>query len=170
MQAGSKEGVSRECALETLRDYTRNLPPLAAIQARVAAYDGHRLRLAAPLAANVNDKGSAFGGSMTSLMTYAGWGLVTLQLQQAGVRADVFVADSKVRYLKPLYAELRAEAMLAPEQSWELFLATLAQRGRARIHLQARITSPEGEATPHEAVSSEVMADLAGRYVAIAKG
>ena len=154
------EAVSKEEALESLRDYTRNLPPLAAIQARVAAYDGQRLRLTAPLASNVNDKGSAFGGSMTSLMTYAGWGLVTLQLQQAGLRTDVFVADSTVRYLKPLYAELRAEAVLAPEQSWELFLATLAQRGRARIHLQARMTGAEGE----------VMADLAGRYVAIAKG
>ena len=161
----SKADVSREAALESLRDYTRKLPPLAAIQARVAAYDGHRLRMTAPLAANVNDKGSAFGGSMTSLMTFAGWGLVTLQLQQAGMRADVFVADSTVRYLKPLYADLCAEAVLAPEQSWELFLATLAQRGRARIHLQARMIGAEGEIIP-----DEVMADLAGRYVAIAKG
>ena len=152
--------VSMEQALESLRDYTRNLPPLAAIQARVEAYDGQRVRLTAPLAANVNDKGTAFGGSMTSLMTYAGWGLVTLQLQQAGLRADVFVADSTVRYLKPLHADLCAEAVLAPEQSWESFLATLAQRGRARIHLQARMIGTEGE----------VMADLAGRYVAIAKG
>jgi len=160
MEDVSKELVSRESALENLREYTRSLPPLAAIQARVEVYDGHRLRLAAPLAANVNDKGSAFGGSMTSLMTYAGWGLVVLQLQQAGVRADVFVADSTVRYLKPLYADLCAEAVLAPEQSWELFLATLAQRGRARVHLQARIVQAEGE----------TMADLAGRYVAIAKG
>jgi thioesterase domain-containing protein len=170
MEAVSKLAVSKEEALETLCDYTRNLPPLAAIQARVAAYDGHRLRLTAPLAANVNDKGSAFGGSMTSLMTYAGWGLVTLQLQQMGVRADVFVADSKVRYLKPLYADLRAEAMLAPEQSWELFLATLAQRGRARIHLQARIVLAEGELMPDKIIADRVMADLAGRYVAIAKG
>lgn len=154
------QAVSKERALETLRDYTRNLPPLAAIQARVVDYDGHRLRMTAPLSANVNDKGSAFGGSMTSLMTYAGWGLVSLQLQQAGLSADVFVADSQVRYLKPLYAELHAEAMLAPQQSWELFLATLAQRRRARIHLQARVIGAEGE----------VMADLAGRYVAIAKG
>ena len=154
------QAVSKEKALESLRDYTRSLPPLAAIQARVAAYDGQRLHLTAPLAANVNDKGSAFGGSMTSLMTYAGWGLVTLQLQQAGLRTDVFVADSTVRYLKPLYADLCAEAMLAPGQSWESFLATLAQRGRARIHLQARMIGTEGE----------VMADLAGRYVAIAKG
>ena len=149
-----------EAALEGLRAYGRGMPPIVAIHAEVVTYDGGSLRMRAPLAANVNDKGSAFGGSMTSLMTYAGWGLATLQLQQAGMRADVFVADSTVRYLKPLYADLRAEAMLAPEQSWELFLATLAQRGRARIHLQARMIGTEGE----------IMADLAGRYVAIAKG
>ena len=157
MQADSMEA---EAALDVLRTWTRDLPPLAAIQARVCGYDGRCLRLEAPLAANVNDKGSAFGGSMTSLMTYAGWGLVTLHLHQAGVRADVFVADSSLRYLKPLYADLRAEATLAPGQSWDTFLATLAQRGRARIHLQARMTLPEGD----------VMADPAGRYVAIAKG
>jgi thioesterase domain-containing protein len=155
MQADSMEAV-----LEDLRRYTRELPPVAAIQAQVDAYDGQRLVLTAPLSANVNDKGTAFGGSMTSLMTYAGWGLVTLQLQQAGMAADVFVADSSVRYLKPLYADLRAEAELAPDQSWPTFLQTLAQRGRARIHLRAQIVLPDGQ----------VMADLAGRYVAIAKG
>jgi thioesterase domain-containing protein len=155
MQADSMEAV-----LEDLRRYTRELPPVAAIQAQVDAYDGQRLVLTAPLSANVNDKGTAFGGSMTSLMTYAGWGLVTLQLHQAGLQADVFVADSAVRYLKPLYADLRAEAELAPDQSWPTFLQTLAQRGRARIHLRAQIVLPDGQ----------VMADLAGRYVAIAKG
>jgi thioesterase domain-containing protein len=151
---------SMEAALEDLRRYTRELPPVAAIQAQVEAYDGRRLVLTAPLSANVNDKGTAFGGSMTSLMTYAGWGLVTLRLHQAAMAADVFVADSSVRYLKPLYADLHAEAELAPDQSWPAFLQTLAQRGRARIHLRAQIALPDGQ----------VMADLAGRYVAIAKG
>jgi thioesterase domain-containing protein len=151
---------ARELALEALRVYTRELVPLAAMQVRVGGYDGSRLQMEAPLMVNMNDKGSAFGGSMTSLMTYAGWGLVSLQLHQAGLRADVFVADSAVRYRKPLYADLHAEAELAPEESWTPFLNTLAQRGRARIQLQARIVLPEGE----------VMADLSGRYVAIAKG
>ena len=155
-----KQATTPEAALEALRVYTRELVPLAAMQVSVAEYDGLRLRMDAPLAVNMNDKGSAFGGSMTSLMTYAGWGLVTLQLHQAGLRADVFVADSAVRYKKPLYADLHAEAELAPEESWAPFLGTLLQRGRARIQLQARIALPEGE----------VMAELSGRYVAIAKG
>ena len=159
-QAGLKQATTRESALEALRVYTRELAPLAAMRVRVGEYDGVRLHMDAPLAVNMNDKGSAFGGSMTSLMTYAGWGLVTLQLHQAGLQADVFVADSAVRYRKPLYADLRTEAELAPEESWAPFLNTLAQRGRARIQLQAQIAGPEGE----------VMADLSGRYVAIAKG
>lgn len=159
-QAASKQATARESALEALRVYTRELVPLAAMQVRVAGYDGLRLHMDAPLAVNMNDKGSAFGGSMTSLMTYAGWGLVTLQLHQAGLQADVFVADSSVHYKKPLYTDLHAEAELAPEESWAPFLTTLVQRGRARIQLQARIAGPEGQ----------VMADLSGRYVAIAKG
>ena len=156
--------------MEAFRAYTRDLVPIAAIRVGVAAYDDRSLRLNAPLAANMNDKGSAFGGSMTSLMTYAGWGLVTLQLQRAGMHADVFVADSTVRYRKPLYADLQAVATLAPDESWEPFLATLAQRGRARIQVQAQIVLP-GSGLPENGLpEGEVMAELAGRYVAIAKG
>lgn len=151
---------SIEAGLENLRAYCRGMPPVAAIGIDVAGYRDGCLRMRAPLATNVNDKGTAFGGSMTSLMTLAGWGLVTLRLQQAGLVADVFVADSHVHYRKPLYADLVADAMLAPGETWEPFLATFMQRGRARIELQARILLPEGG----------IAAELAGRYVAIAKG
>lgn len=160
MKADSIKSDPVEAALDVLRAHTRAIPPVAAIGVQVAGYDGARLALTAPLAVNVNDKGSAFGGSMTSLLTYAGWGLVMLQLEQAGIAADVFVADSSVRYLKPLYEDLRAEVELAPDQSWPVFLQTFAQRGRARIQVQARIVLADGQ----------VMADLSGRYVAIAKG
>ena len=151
---------SVDVALETLRALCRGMPPIVAMRTDIDGYDGQCLRLRAPLAANVNDKGSAFGGSMTSLMTLAGWGLVMLRLQLAGLQADVFVADSNVRYRKPLYADLEAEAMPVSSELWEPFLAAFVQRGRARIELHARILLPEGA----------VAADLAGRYVAIAKG
>ena len=136
------------------------MPPVLAMRVGTAGFDGECLRLHAPLAAHLNDKGSAFGGSMTSLMTLAGWGLVMLRLQRHGLQSDVFVADSSVRYRKPLYTELQAQAELAPGESWEAFVSTLAQRGRARIRLQARMLLPEGE----------IAAELSGRYVAMAKG
>lgn len=63
------------------------MPPVVALGLRVSAFDGRSLRLSAPLSRNVNDKGCAFGGSMSSLMTLAGWALVTSVLVEAGLHA-----------------------------------------------------------------------------------
>jgi thioesterase domain-containing protein len=151
--------MSVEAALQTLRDYCRSMPPVAAMQVDVAGYDGERLRFTAPLSANVNDKGTAFGGSLTSLMTVTGWGLVTLRLQLAGLKAEVYVADSAIRYLAPLYADLEAEAVFPPDESWDVFVETLRQRGRARIQVQAQVMLPEGG----------IATTLTGRFVAVVK-
>ncbi len=143
-----------------LEAHYRAMPPVAALQLRVAGFDGVALRLRAPLAANVNDKGCAFGGSLVSLMTLAGWGLTTLQVHAAGLAADVFVADTQVRYRAPLYADLDASAQLAPGQSWERITADLRARGRVSLEIAARVRLPEGG----DAVRATA------RYVAIAKG
>lgn len=151
--------MSPEEALQELREYCRGMPPVAAMQVEVEVMHGDALRLTAPLSANVNDKGNAFGGSLTSLMTVAGWGLVTLKLRLAGLKAEVYVADSQIRYLAPLYDDLVAEAVFAEGQAWDLFVDTLVQRGRARIQVDARVLLPEGG----------LATTLSGRYVAIAK-
>ena len=151
--------MSLEEALQELREYCRGMPPVAAMQVEVEGMRGDALRLTAPLSANVNDKGNAFGGSLTSLMTVDGWGLVTLKLRVAGLKAEVYVADSQIRYLAPLYDDLVAEAVFAEGQAWDLFVDTLVQRGRARIQVDARVLLPEGG----------LATTLSGRYVAIAK-
>src|SRR5690242_1639285 len=100
---------------------------------RLHRYTEDALVLAAPLAPNVNDKGCAFGGSLASLMTLAGWALVELALERRGEDCDVFVADSHVRYLEPVWNDFRAEARLAEGAAFDTFFATLAERGKARV-------------------------------------
>jgi len=151
--------MSLEEALQELREYCHGMPPVAAMRVDVEGMRGDALCLVAPLSANVNDKGNAFGGSLTSLMTVAGWGLVTLKLRLAGLKAEVYVADSQIRYLAPLYGDLVAEAMSAEGQSWDTFIDTLVQRGRARIQVEAKVLLPEGG----------LATTLSGRFVAIAK-
>jgi len=146
--------------LDHLDAHYRGMPPVAAMQVSIAGYDGERLRLHAPLSHNVNDKGCAFGGSLSSLMTLAAWGLVTLHVQGAGMEAEVFVADSTVRYLAPLFGDLEAEAHPAPDADWHAFLATLAERGKARTELVARVTLPDGRDA----------ATFRARFVAFRKG
>ncbi|MCW4456104.1 YiiD C-terminal domain-containing protein [Flavobacterium sp. MXW15] len=136
------------------------MPPVAAMGIRLDGYGDGRLRLHAPLAANVNDKGNAFGGSLASVMTLAGWALVTLRLQLAGFDAEVYVADSHIRYRAPVYDDLQASAGALEDADWETFLATFSRRGRARIGVGAWLGGEAGAAA----------AELDGRFVAIAKG
>ncbi len=126
---------------------------------RLAAYDGESLLLAAPLAPNVNDKGNAFGGSLASVATLAAWALVSIRLMEAGFDAEVYVQDSAIRYLAPLYDDLRAEARLATAQEWKEFLAAFAQKGKARATLVAQLRGSDGG----------IACALEGRFVAKAR-
>ncbi|MEO5628459.1 MAG: YiiD C-terminal domain-containing protein [Thermomonas sp.] len=136
------------------------MPPVAALQPAVEHWgDGH-LRLRAPLAVNVNDKGCAFGGSLGSLMTLAAWGLVYLELAQQGIDADIFVADSRVRYLKPVFEDLQVDAGFDDAGERAALLEILRKQGRASIRLQARTLLTDGG----------VAATFVGRYVAIVRG
>ena len=120
------------------------IPLARAMGLRVIEFDDNRLALSAPLAANVNDKGCAFGGSLVSLMTLSCWGLTMLKLDEAGIKADVFVQDSEIRYLAPVWDELIAEAHLDPGQDWSGFIAQLNEKGKARVTLHAEVTTLEG--------------------------
>ena len=149
--------------LHALAAHFAGMPPVAAIRPEILGWDDGCLRLQAPLAANVNDKGCAFGGSLTSLMTIAGWGLVFLRLAEAGLEADIYVADSRIRYLKPVYEDLRIEARLDAagiEGGDAIDLpGALRARGRASVRIEARTVLADGASA----------AVLGGRYVAIAR-
>ena len=152
---------ARTARLQALEAELLAMPPVAALGLRVVlAADDDRLCLRAPLAANVNDKGCAFGGSLVSLMTLAGWGLIVRRLAEAGEDADVYVAASEVRYRAPLYAELAAVAEPAEGESWAAFLAALRDTGKARFAVAAHVPLPEGG----------VAAEYLGRYTAVRRG
>ncbi len=146
--------------LDGLAAHYLAMPPVAALQPVIDHWQDGQLRLRAPLAANVNDKGCAFGGSLASLMTLASWGLVSLELAQHGLDADIFVADSRLRYLKPVFEDLQVEARFDDAGERVALLDALRRQGRASIRLQARTLLADGG----------VAATFVGRYVAILRG
>ena len=123
-----------------------HIPLARAMALRVADWDGTRLELVAPLDPNVNDKDCAFGGSLSGLMTLAGWGATVLRLAAHDIDADVFVARSEIRYLTPLYGDLRAGAQASADQDIDAFMHALRTRGRARLRVDAAVAGTEGDA------------------------
>ena len=141
----------------TLHEHLRLIPQVLAMQVQLAGERDGRLCLRAPLGPNVNDKGTAFGGSLVSLMTIAAWGLVSLELAQAGIEADIYVADSRVRYLKPVFEDLVVDAGFDDPVERAALADTLRKQGRASIRLKSESLLAEGG----------VAASFVGRYVAI---
>lgn len=129
------------------QDILASIPLTRAMQLRVEAFDGATLRLAAPLAPNVNDKGCAFGGSLASLMTLACWGLARLALRAHGHDPDIYVQDSAIDYLAPVWDDIRIDASAAQGQSLADFVEMYAARGKARITLLAGVAGENGFAT-----------------------
>ena len=132
-------------AHDLIRFIRAEIPLARAMELELLAHDEHRLALRAPLAPNVNDKGCAFGGSLTSLLTLAGWGLVELALRARGQHCDVFVGESTVRYLQPVWTDFHAEARLAAGADWADFFDTLQARGKARIDVACSVPGTDGQ-------------------------
>lgn len=133
-------------ASTTLLERTlQRIPLTESMSVEIGAYDGHSLVLSAPLQPNVNDKGCAFGGSIVSLLTLAGWGLILLKLEATRIDCDIYVQDSTVRYLAPLWGSLHARAEIASDgATWDGFIAALAARGRARLRVNCRMPTETG--------------------------
>jgi len=141
------------------RELLDEIPLARAMALRVAAYDGDSLALAAPLAPNVNDKGCAFGGSLASLMTLAGWGVVRLAVAARGLDCDIYVQDSAIRYLAPVWDDFETFARLAEGESFDAFFEALVARGKARLNVACRVPLADGSDA----------ATLAARFVALVK-
>jgi thioesterase domain-containing protein len=129
------------------------IPLTRAMGIRAAGYDGHCLRLSAPLAPNINHKSTAFGGSLYSLAVACGWGLIHLKLAEAALRKHIVIQESSIRYLHPVSGELQA-ACCVEGSALERFLRALHRHDRARLELDVTIM--------HE---GRPAVEFAGRYV-----
>lgn len=128
------------------------IPLSAAMQIRVAELCDDRICITAPLNPNRNDKGTGFGGSLASIATLAGWGLMHSALIRRGTPGDVVIHKSTFSYDVPVDADIVARCRLT---DWDRFCATLDRRSRARISLTSTIGSADNAAVTME-----------GRYVA----
>jgi thioesterase domain-containing protein len=123
----------------------------------VDSADDLRVVLRAPLAANANYKGTAFGGSLYSLAVLTGWAWVTRYLESRGVMADSVIQESSTRFLVPVQGELRASAVAPSDAQIDKFRKMLQRAGRGRIRLRVEIRYEETLATLFEGVYAAVM-------------
>ena len=117
------------------RRLTDGFPMLAAMQVRVEGHE-HAWFLAAPFDPNRNDHGTAFGGSLSTLTTIAGWMRTNLA---AGDDHDVVIQHGNCDFVRPLTGDLFARPLPVDDLTLQRFSSALARRGRARLAVQVEI-------------------------------
>ena len=105
------------------------------------------LVLTAPLAANANFKGTAFGGSQFCIAVLAGWAWATRYLAAHQIAADAVVQESTIHDLAPVQGALRASLRTPPVEHIEKFRKMLLKAGRGRIRLHVDIQYGRSVAT-----------------------
>ncbi|MCF6226098.1 MAG: thioesterase domain-containing protein [Xanthomonadales bacterium] len=145
--------------LDAFRQLIRTDIPLSnAMQLEIIGYQDGCLSARAPLAPNINDKGTAFGGSQAALMTLVAWGVVWLETRKAGINCDIVIHKGEVSWLMPLDDEIFIQCLLPPPKTLQKFLRDIHLRGKAAIHLQ--VSTSNGK---------DITSEFNCRYVAIKK-
>ena len=122
------------------------IPLSDSIGISVDHYDTNSLTLAAPLSNNLNDKNTAFAGSLYSIAVLAGWGLIHLRLKEDELVGDIVNQESTIRYVRPVTEQIKVTCRVSSEESFEKFLTMFRTRGVARISLTAIIKQERQEA------------------------
>lgn len=71
-------------------------------------YSGKTLENRASLNKNINLHGTMFAGSIFSLATLTGWGMIFLQLKEKNLSGDIVLGDGNIHYHKPITMQPRA--------------------------------------------------------------
>lgn len=117
-----------------------SIPLVAHMQFRVAHLDDKCLSLSAPLQANRNHIGTAFGGSLHGLATLASWGLLWVLLEDIP-DTHIVIQESRMAYLQPVKQDFEAMCLVPNRGQINQFRRALKRRGKARIELHAEIRS-----------------------------
>jgi thioesterase domain-containing protein len=124
--------------------FLHEMIPLAkAMEVGVELSDERALVLTAPKERNKNSLNTAFGGSLVSLATLAGYGVVWELMcdEKDGVKPawHIVVKESRAAYRRPVIGDLRAICERPAQAAIAEFKEALSRYGKAKLKLRARI-------------------------------
>jgi len=133
----------KSVAIPALELFLHEMIPLAkSMGVAVELSDEQKLVLSAPLEPNRNSINTAFGGSLVSLATLAGYGVVWELMRNddsAKPQWRIVVKESKAAYRRPVIGDLRAICERPAKAAIDEFKAALARYGQAKLKLRTRI-------------------------------
>ena len=125
---------------QALQDYLYGHIPLSkAMAVEVKTASPHGVRLAAPLAPNINHRDTVFGGSASAVAILSAWALLHVSLLDTNIKARLVIQKNSMSYDLPMPSDFTAEAAAPTPEKWHRFVTTLLKHKRARISIHSTL-------------------------------
>lgn len=142
---------------DELREYLyENIPLARAMEVGVEAAGPEPVILTAPLGPNTNHRSTAFGGSVSTLATLAGWAAVHGRLSSEGRKAQVVIQSGTTDYVFPVRGAFSAVCDGLDAEQWSRLRRAFDRSGKGRAMVEVRVQ-----------VDGRSVARFEGAYVAI---
>lgn len=122
---------------------------------KITKYDEKELMTIAPLNKNINDKGTAFGGSLATLTIISGWSICWLISKELEINSEnIVVIKNEHSYRKPVTKDLICHTKRPTKDEIENLKNKLLLKKSASIKISSQIIE-----------DGEVCVDFTGYYV-----
>ncbi len=120
------------------------IPLVKNMQLKLKGIDTQALLGNAPIAPNINDKLTVFGGSSAALMTICGWSLIKYHLESNQVFNDVVVHRSNTHWHKAQTDDLNIKATTTQKIDWSELADRMKSKNRTtKVQIQCQVHNQE---------------------------
>lgn len=142
--------------LITLEDKLHSQIPMTKLmKLHVKSFDKEKLVTTAPLDININDKGTAFGGSLNTMTIISSWSVCLLFTEQLGFdNSMIAIIKNETSYRLPVTKDIVCHTFLPSEEEIDIFEKKLKEKQSASLKIRSQIIE-----------NNKVCVDFNGLYV-----
>lgn len=129
---------------ELLKYLHEQIPLTKSLGLQIISINDEGARIRAPLAPNHNHLGSAFGGSLSTMMILSGYIWLYNELLKHGHQAHVILSKEESEYLQPVVTDIEVLASTPSVSDWEKFEESFRRKGLGRIVISSEIRGKSG--------------------------
>lgn len=117
------------------------IPMSKYMQVKVVHADQNQIELECDLAPNHNHVGTAFGGSLATIMVLAAYCQLFEIINETG---HVLLKSSTMNFVAPVQEKLRAVCKAPDAEQVRKFQEAYAKKGKARLELKSQVVLADG--------------------------
>lgn len=137
-----------------------HIPAVKYMQLAVQQCTPALLSATAPIAPNINDKNTVFGGSSAALMTICGWSLIKMHLEKHGTHNDVVVHQADSKWIKAQDDDMIIKASVKPDVDWQQLATQIKSKNRVtKLSVHCQVLNQ----------NHELCSEMTGKYVILKK-